>query len=281
MLKLARFCCLLSQKRQLSGNLLVREGGTRCHCGVQVTLPRRLLRYLASASADRDSSIGYSPYSFKLGEIVSREAIRSRRGRAGHRHRWRLGRRSRCAALPQAPPMVAATYDWSGFYTGVNGGWGSSRLLDAGFSVGFGVGPRRFCITRWRHHRWPDRLPLAGRPASCSASKPRATGPTSRAIISAPSIRVSATAREIDPFGLFTGQVWLRRNNVRLCVKGGAAVRRQRRYSLAPRGPGKSSASAARPAGVPPSAPASNSPSRANWSVGVEYNHLFMQEPYL
>src|SRR5882724_9875774 len=26
-----------------------------------------------------------------------------------------------------APPMVAAIYDWSGFYIGANGGWGSSH----------------------------------------------------------------------------------------------------------------------------------------------------------
>ena len=26
-----------------------------------------------------------------------------------------------------APPMMAAIYDWSGFYIGLNGGWGSSR----------------------------------------------------------------------------------------------------------------------------------------------------------
>src|ERR1700754_3056291 len=33
------------------------------------------------------------------------------------------------AARPytKAPPMVAAAYDWSGFYAGINGGWGSSR----------------------------------------------------------------------------------------------------------------------------------------------------------
>src|SRR5438477_5376438 len=33
------------------------------------------------------------------------------------------------AARPytKAPPMIAAMYDWSGFYVGVNGGWGSSR----------------------------------------------------------------------------------------------------------------------------------------------------------
>src|SRR5437763_10684576 len=33
------------------------------------------------------------------------------------------------AARPytKAPPMVAAIYDWSGFYIGGNGGWGSSH----------------------------------------------------------------------------------------------------------------------------------------------------------
>src|SRR6266699_5503050 len=27
----------------------------------------------------------------------------------------------------KAPPYVAAVYDWSGFYIGANGGWGTSR----------------------------------------------------------------------------------------------------------------------------------------------------------
>jgi outer membrane immunogenic protein len=33
------------------------------------------------------------------------------------------------AARPytNAPPMMAAIYDWSGFYIGANGGWGSSH----------------------------------------------------------------------------------------------------------------------------------------------------------
>ena len=33
------------------------------------------------------------------------------------------------AARPytKAPPMVAAVYDWTGFYIGANGGWGSSH----------------------------------------------------------------------------------------------------------------------------------------------------------
>ncbi len=30
-------------------------------------------------------------------------------------------------AVPRMTPMISATYDWSGFYWGGNGGWGSSR----------------------------------------------------------------------------------------------------------------------------------------------------------
>ena len=42
------------------------------------------------------------------------------------------------AARPytKAPPMVAAVYDWTGFYIGANGGWGSSR--NSWDLVGFG-----------------------------------------------------------------------------------------------------------------------------------------------
>ena len=47
---------------------------------------------------------------------------RARRGCA------RVRRRHGCPSLlHKAPPMVAAYYDWSGFYVGINGGWGSSR----------------------------------------------------------------------------------------------------------------------------------------------------------
>jgi outer membrane immunogenic protein len=34
---------------------------------------------------------------------------------------------ARTYAAPRAPAYVAAVYDWSGFYIGVNGGWGSAN----------------------------------------------------------------------------------------------------------------------------------------------------------
>ena len=93
---------------------------------------------------------------------------------------------------------------------------------------------------RWRRHarlprglprcdrrdgRRPDRLSLAGWRPGCSASKPRATGPTSRAPIPAcSSARGITNQTKVDAIGLFTGQVGYAWNNVLWYVKGGAAV---------------------------------------------------------
>ena len=93
-------------------------------------------------------------------------------------------------------PMMPA-YDWSGFYVGANGGWGSSRNcwdLESTAAAGF-IGP----ISEGCHNatggvaRWPDRLPLANR-CLCvrHALKGRATGLTS-----ADPIR--AASRHLDP----------------------------------------------------------------------------------
>ena len=77
----------------------------------------------------------------------------------------------------KAPPPVAQVWNWTGFYVGINGGygWGESRwsLLPAGLNEG-------------THHT--DGGTVGGqigynwqiRPAGWSASKHRATGRTSR-----------------------------------------------------------------------------------------------------
>ena len=126
------------------------------------------------------------------------------------------------AARPytKAPPMIAAVYDWSGFYIGANGGWGSSH--NAGI-LAVVVAPK--VATMRPAARSVARSVIAGRPVpGCSAWKRRATGPTSTAAMSAWCSRPSATTPKIDAFGLFTGQVGYAANNVLLYVKGGAAV---------------------------------------------------------
>ena len=165
------------------------------------------------------------------------------------------------AARPytKAPPMVAAVYDWSGFYIGANGGWGSSRNSwdfvcavwsprarhDAtGGTVGGQVG------YRWQAGTWVFGLEAQGNWADFSGSNVEPAVPAA-----------SATARKIDAFGLFTGQVGYAVNNVLLYVKGGAAVT-SNKYRINTLPAARSLASpATTPAGAARSAPASNTPS--------------------
>jgi hypothetical protein len=76
--------------------------------------------------------------------------------------------------------MIAAAYDWSGFYTGLNGGGASSReCWTITNDNGNAVTPN----SEGCHDAtggWPvARSVIAGRPPiGCSALKPRAIGPT-------------------------------------------------------------------------------------------------------
>ena len=150
------------------------------------------------------------------------------------------------AARPytKAPPIVAAIYDWSGFYVGANGGYGSSRNCFAsqpggvvvnpvlgGFVAGdggchnatggFGGGQIGY---RWQSGAWVFGLEAQGDWAALSGSNLNATfgGAASGGIVD---------RTRVDGFGLFTGQVGYAWNSALLYVKGGAAVTRDR-YDL-------------------------------------------------
>ena len=181
------------------------------------------------------------------------------------------------AARPytKAPPMIAAVYDWSGFYIGANGGWGSSRKCwdavngagaflanegchDAtGGTVGGQVG------YRWQTGPWVFGLEAQGNWADFKGSN---------ASLFALGIRNES---RVDAFGLFTGQVGYAWNNVLWYVKGGAAVTDDKYFgTVTTTGALFDSASETRWGGVVGTglefgfAP--------NWSVAVEYDHLFM-----
>jgi outer membrane immunogenic protein len=111
------------------------------------------------------------------------------------------------AARPytKAPAMIAAVYDWSGFYIGANGGWGSSRSSwdflpgvltfgegshDAsGGTVGGQVG------YRWQAGTWVFGVEAQGNWADFKGSNISLFDATVR------------NESRIDAFGLFTGQV--------------------------------------------------------------------------
>ena len=182
------------------------------------------------------------------------------------------------AARPytKAPAMIAAVYDWSGFYIGANGGWGQSRNSwdflpgvltfgegshDAsGGTVGGQVG------YRWQAGTWVFGVEAQGNWADFKGSNISLFNATVR------------NESRIDAFGLFTGQVGYAANNVLFYVKGGAAVTSNdyRRFFAATNTLFASSNDDTRWGGtVGVGLEYGFAP---NWSFGVEYNHLFMQD---
>jgi outer membrane immunogenic protein len=173
-------------------------------------------------------------------------------------------------------PVAVAMYNWSGFYAGVNGGWGSSRNRWDETSLGVALAEGSHDATggtvggqigyRWQAASWVFGLEAQGNWADFHGSN---------VIPLAPAF---TNDTRVDAFGLFTGQVGYAANNVLFYVKGGAAVTSDR-YRVLATGLGISLANtfddtrwgatvgAGLEYGFAP-----------NWSAGIEYNHLFMQD---
>ncbi|MBB4259764.1 MULTISPECIES: outer membrane protein [unclassified Bradyrhizobium] len=176
------------------------------------------------------------------------------------------------AARPytKAPPAaIAAVYDWSGFYIGVNGGGGSAdtswNLVNFGAegshnSTGGTVGGQ--VGYRWQSGQFVFGLEGQGNWADFSGDNISGiTGFRNRT--------------RVDSFGLITGQVGYAWNNVLLYAKGGAAVV-SNKYDVYSTVTGANldradetrwgaTVGAGLEYGFAP-----------NWTVGVEYNHIFL-----
>ncbi|MET4022031.1 outer membrane beta-barrel protein [Bradyrhizobium sp. S3.2.12] len=180
------------------------------------------------------------------------------------------------AAQPAQPlytdaprPVAAAIYDWSGYYLGVNGGLGSSANCwdylggtpegchDAtGGSVGGQIGYRwqmgQIVLGVEGQGNWAD---LTGSNHSIAFADINQT--------------------KIDAFGLMTGQIGYAFDNVLLYAKGGAAVTSntyQISSTLTGAQVGNSDVLWGGVLGV-----GIEYGFAPNWSVGFEYDHLFMQ----
>ena len=182
------------------------------------------------------------------------------------------------AARPytKAPAMIAAVYDWSGFYVGANGGWGSShKCWDALDAAGVFIA-REGCHDatgataggqigfRWQSGAWVFGVEGQGNWADF---KGRNIG-----------VFTPADTHEsrIGSFGLLTGQVGYAFNNVLLYAKGGLAVTNDsfRVFDTATGVQIVNKESETRVGGsIGAGLEFGFSP---NWSAGVEYNHLFM-----
>jgi outer membrane immunogenic protein len=181
------------------------------------------------------------------------------------------------AARPytKAPPMISPMYDWSGFYIGVNGGWGNQRNCFTSTSVVNGLGPEGCHDTdggvaggqigyRWQSAAWVFGLEAQGNWADLRGSNESLLFPG------------STNRSQMDAFGLFTGQVGWAWNNTLLYVKGGAAVTDTRHDIITDANGavfGQSGDSTQWGGVLGAGIEFGFAP---NWTAGVEYDHIFM-----
>jgi outer membrane immunogenic protein len=179
------------------------------------------------------------------------------------------------AARPYAPPMAApVVYDWTGFYIGLNGGWGQSQncwdfVTASGAIVGDGCTDASGGVFggqfgyRWQVSNWVFGLEAQGDWADLNRTRLSSIDPT-----------LSTTAK-VDAFGLFTGQIGYAWNNLLWYWKGGAAVTDNRFTAFdTATGLGLASVSTTRwGAALGTGLEVGFAP---NWSAGVEYDHIFM-----
>jgi len=169
------------------------------------------------------------------------------------------------------PPMMVAMYDWSGFYIGINGGWGQSSerydwlgysLVSAnatGGTVGGQIG------YNWQAGSWVFGLEAQGNWADLSKSYVLYVDPFTLDSLS--------VGTKVDALGLFTGRVGYAWNNALFYVKGGAAVV-SNNYWAAVNNINVVTVSNTRwGADVGVGFEYGFTP---NWSFGVEYNHAWL-----
>src|ERR1700704_2532549 len=184
---------------------------------------------------------------------------------------------AQAADLPQkayvpAPVMMAAMYDWSGFYIGANGGYGTSRncwgfVPVAGAVIPDGCHDQSGGVLggqvgyRWQGGPVVFGLEAQGDWASLRSSHVSLVNP------------LLTDSSKVTGLGLFTGQVGYAWNTVLLYVKGGAAVTRNSLLQATTfGGVGLNFATATRWGGtVGVGLEYAFAPS---WSVGIEYDRL-------
>ncbi len=169
-------------------------------------------------------------------------------------------------------PIMQAAYDWSGFYIGINGGWGTSDVnWNADPSTGFPGDEGSHHASggtiggqvgyRWQMSSWVFGLEAQGNWADFKGSNVSAI------------FTDTTNQTKIDSFGLFTGQIGYSWDRALLYVKGGAAVT-DNKYTSITTGVGFDTANETRwgavvGAGI-------EYAFVPGWSLGFEYDHLFM-----
>jgi outer membrane immunogenic protein len=179
------------------------------------------------------------------------------------------------------PPALASVYNWSGFYIGGNGGYGNSRncwnfesFAGAPFTAGEGCHDADGAVAGGQvGYRWQSSAWVFGVEAQGDWADLRGSSVSSPAFVVAPGdLTINSRVRA---FGLFTGQVGYAWNNVLLYVKGGAAVVDNRYFHTftATNALINSSNNTRWGATVGAGLEYGFAP---NWSIGVAYDHVFL-----
>jgi outer membrane immunogenic protein len=170
------------------------------------------------------------------------------------------------------PPVIAPMYYWTGFYIGGNGGYGSSRncwgiVPIAGTVIPDGCNTSSGGVIGGQiGYRWQTGPAVFGVEAQGDWANLR----SSHVSIFDPTLTDRAT---VDSFGLFTGKIGYAWNAALLYVKGGAAVTSNHFDQLNALGVVNFESSTRWGGTVGVGVEYGFAP---NWSVGVEYDHLFM-----
>jgi outer membrane immunogenic protein len=180
------------------------------------------------------------------------------------------------ADLPQraytpAPVMVAAVYDWTGFYIGANGGYGSNRACWGNFN---GVGVAEGCNSksgglvggqagyRAQFGQFVAGVEVQGDWANLRASLPSTF------------VQLGTDSAKVTSVFLFTGQVGYAVNAALFYVKGGAAMANNNFLVQDRFGTGLYYATSHKlGATIGAGFEYGFTP---NWTVGFEYDHLMM-----
>ena len=171
------------------------------------------------------------------------------------------------------PPVVAPIYDWTGFYIGANGGWGQSHncvdFVTTAGTVASGCRDRSGGVVggqvgyRWQTNQFVFGLEAQGDWADLSNTRVSLFNPT------------LSTTVKTDGIGLFTGQIGWAWNSALLYFKGGAAVTGNR-FNILDTATGTNLASSSSTRWGGTVGVGFEYGFTPNWSVGVEYDHLFM-----
>jgi len=176
------------------------------------------------------------------------------------------------AARPytKAPPMMVAINDWSGFYVGVNAGYGSSRNCWTVVN-----GPAEGChnatgatVGGQFGYRWQMNSVVFGLEAQGNWADLNGNNVT-------PVFFPDRNRSKVNAFGLFTGQIGYSFDNVLLYAKGGAAVT-DTKYEIFSGVINTVLATANRTRWGGTVGAGVEYAFAPNWSVGFEYDHLFM-----